>query len=321
MHEYTHNNHFQFGYNGQWGNSRLNDNDVLNIKFGKICRPVLSYRDECYNAARLIKKQADSLQLPIDVLFSGGKDSEVVVRSFFEQEIPVRVNILRFENNLNHHDIRDAFATCKKMQITPVIHEIDIMSFLENEYKQYAEKSQTFHASHFAMTWLLERLAGFPVMGVHLVQIVNEHYERYIYTDTTGRIRSRPVPTDIVGTKWQYMIPEKLNLVWRKFLTNTNRPGVIEFFAYTPELLVSYHNDKCCEEFLRNPDRGVLGDPNKFKIMEKHFPNLQQQHKLHGYEHIDLARMEAVVRDRLYQQYKMYDCMAHYDFKKLNEIL
>ena len=320
MHEYTHNNHFQFGYNGHWNNSRLKHSDVLNVKFGKIGRPVLSFRDECYNAARLIKKQADSLQLPVDVLFSGGKDSEVVVRSFFEQGIPVRVNILRFEKKLNHHDIKDAFATCKKLGIAPVVHDIAIMDFLENEYKQYAEKSKTFHATLFATTWLLERIEGFPVMG-GFAEIGNEHYEKYIYTDTTGRIRSKPVPTDIVGTKWQYILFEQNDLVFRKFLTNTNRPGVSHFFAYTPELLVSYHNDKSCEEFLRNPDWEVLLNPNKFKIMEKHFPNLQQQHKLHGYEHIDLARMEAVVRDRLYQQYKMYECTAHYDVKKLSELL
>ena len=280
----------------------------------------MSFKDECYNVARLIKKQADSLQMPIDIMLSGGKDSEVVVRSFFEQGITIRVNIIKFKNSLNNHDIKDAFITCKKLQITPVIHEIDILNFLENDYKEYAEKSQTFHATHFVLTWLLERLKGFPIMGFGVPHIVNEHYQRYIYTDTTGRIRHRKMPSDIVGTEWKYKVSENLQLPMLKFLIKNKKPGVVHFFSYTPELLVSYYNDKFFQDFLSHPNPGVIKDTNKFKIMEKHFPKLQQKSKLHGYEHIDVARMEAVVRDRLYQQYKMYDCFAYYDFKKLSEI-
>ena len=80
----TYKNHFKFGYNSDWYNLRQSEEDIWHIKYGRCERDPLDFRSECVNAAKLIR---ESTNLPIYVCFSGGVDSEIVVRSFMEANI------------------------------------------------------------------------------------------------------------------------------------------------------------------------------------------------------------------------------------------
>lgn len=306
MHEYTHNQHIKYGYSNPWFDQRLRPSDKLQVIVGRCSRPARSFRDECLHTAKLVKQKADGLSMPVDILFSGGNDSEVIVRSFLDQNISVRINVIRFAYDLNKGDFNDAISVCKRYGVIPVIHDLDIIDFLENDSGEYAESAQTFHASYLAPIWLMDKLDGFTVMGGRVGDIVNEHYKDSVFTDTTGRTRVKNNRKKTAGKKWMYHLNEQRHLAWMRYLVNKQKPGVIDFFGYTPEILCAYLDDPILKSFFIDPGLAIK-ETCKFSIMDKHFPDLQQKKKLHGYEHIDVARMEAVIRDRLYRKYGIFN--------------
>ena len=74
-----------------------------------VSRNVGSLYEECLNNAKAIRNTVSGR---IAVLYSGGIDSEIVVQSFYESKIPIDIYIIRFNNNLNLHDIEWATKFC-----------------------------------------------------------------------------------------------------------------------------------------------------------------------------------------------------------------
>ena len=129
MFPYTHRNHFQFGYNGRPFVNRSGPSDEFTVAYGTCSRRPGDFRAECLRAARLVR---DSTELPIDVLFSGGIDSEVVVRSFVAAGVAIRIVILRFAGGLNAHDIRYAVDYCEQAGLAYSFVDLDLLDFWEN---------------------------------------------------------------------------------------------------------------------------------------------------------------------------------------------
>ena len=102
--DYTHKNHFKFGYWSDTGGPHWflppdgTEELTWTVDFGFCEYKPTNFKDECYRAARLI---TDSTTEIPNIMFSGGNESEVVVRSFMDQEIPFKVSILKFKKNLN----------------------------------------------------------------------------------------------------------------------------------------------------------------------------------------------------------------------------
>ena len=128
----THNNHFQFG----WGDGTFNfDNRVGQywVKFGRSAYLPTSFREECVRAARLLGENATN---PLLVCFSGGVDSEVVVRSFQEARVEFTVLIMEISYRgatVNYHDITYALDYVTEHGIPYRTVTIDLEDFLKNK--------------------------------------------------------------------------------------------------------------------------------------------------------------------------------------------
>ena len=179
MYNYTHNQHFKFGYDGEWFNSRLDQNSQWNVEYGQCERIAGSFRDEVLHVARLVEDQSKSLGLPIDILFSGGTESEMMLRSFIEQGINVRVNILRFKDKLNYHDIKSAEKFCDAHGITPRYHDIDIFKFWESLAFEYAERTHCTSPPLLSTMWLMDQVDGLPCLGSGECYISYGDMEKY----------------------------------------------------------------------------------------------------------------------------------------------
>ena len=121
----THNNHFQFG----WGDSLFNfDNKIGNywVKFGRCEYMPTSFKYECTRAAKLISENATK---PILICFSGGIDSEVVIRSFQSANVEFEVGIMNLtyldDPSINKHDIQYALDYVTQHNIKHTIVNID----------------------------------------------------------------------------------------------------------------------------------------------------------------------------------------------------
>jgi hypothetical protein len=105
----------------------------------------------------------------VEVLYSGGLDSETVLSSCTINNIPVRAITMKLTVNgciINTHDLYYSEKYCREHNIEQKIVELDVGSFFENgDYIRYLEPYciiEPHVATHF---WLLNQCTGFPVIG------------------------------------------------------------------------------------------------------------------------------------------------------------
>jgi hypothetical protein len=139
----THNNHFQFG----WGTGIFNFDDRTGdywMKFGRAEYIPTSFKEECVRAARLISRNATK---PILICFSGGLDSEVVVRAFQEANVDFEVGIMNLtyddDLSMNHHDTIYALNYVKTHNIKHTIIDLDFKNFIKTKLLNNVKKYNT----------------------------------------------------------------------------------------------------------------------------------------------------------------------------------
>ena len=105
----------------------------------------------------------------VEVLYSGGLDSECILSSCIINKIPVRAITMKLLVNgciINTHDLYYSEKYCVEHNIKQKIVELDVGSFFENgDYIRYLEPysiTEPHVATHF---WLLNQCTGFPVIG------------------------------------------------------------------------------------------------------------------------------------------------------------
>jgi len=105
----------------------------------------------------------------VEVLYSGGLDSEAVLNSCVINNIPVCAITMKLTINdcvINTHDLYYSEKYCREHNIVHKIVELDVGSFFYNgDYIRYLEPyciTEPHVATHF---WLLNQCTGFPVIG------------------------------------------------------------------------------------------------------------------------------------------------------------
>lgn len=105
----------------------------------------------------------------VEVLYSGGMDSELILYACLTKKIPVRALTMRIlidDVVLNTHDLYYSEKFCRQYNVEQKIIDFDATKFYENgEHYKYLDPYHItqFHvASHF---WLYEQSTGFPVLG------------------------------------------------------------------------------------------------------------------------------------------------------------
>ena len=287
----TENNHFKFGYDHQWFVPRSDASERYTVAFGTVSRQVFDWRTECLIAATKIADAADG---PIDLLLSGGIDSEVAAQSFLAAGIPFTAHTLRFADGLNWHDIQFAVRFCATHKVAHVLHDLDIRQFLADEMYRYASITQSVSPQLAAAMWLIDRLDGYPVLG-----------------------QGEPLLVRRPSGRWALRESEKIN-AWYRFFVVRGRAGVPGFHTYTPEQMLSYLLSFNGHPMLA-PDSGKLSSlTSKPSMYTKHFA-LEAREKFTGYEKI--MDLDAIHRAKLKELFPWHDDACHMDYSFIQDHL
>lgn len=118
---------------------------------------------ECF-AAHL-----NGANLPIEVLYSGGLDSECVIVACLQQNIPVKAVTMRLMFRgapFNVSDLYYAERFCRKYNVEQVVHDLDIELFIRNgDHISYMEPYNITMFPAATVQWLIEQCETFPVVG------------------------------------------------------------------------------------------------------------------------------------------------------------
>ena len=228
-----------------------------------IDRPVKSYYEELLENGRIIR---DTFSGPLDLLFSGGVDSEIILRVYKELGIPINVYIFKYENDYNFIEYTQAVKSCNKLNVEPKIIDFNLQKFFENDAYDMQQKVFASGSGWLPHMKLTEYCDGLPIIGSG-----NPYIRR------RSRDMSRKYP-------WVFELDEKCHH-WAVYHKTINRPCITDWYEYSPELLVSYFKLPFVQQLLNDEVPGKLSNEStKVQVHQEYWPDLDLRPKLIGFE-------------------------------------
>ena len=239
----------------------------------------------------------------VTILYSGGIDSEMIVRTFHSLGLNFNVKIFKFENNLNKHDIDYAIKTCDELNIKPIIQTVNLEKWLENDLYDYAKPLMSASPQIALHYYMIDNTPGYVIMGEGRIspRRCGAHYDMETFTH-------KPIYfMESYGEKWGVS-------QWFKY---RNRKGCPKFYRYTPELEYAYATEQTTKDFVFN---GMSVDMKlrnfkfvKTGLFQKYFPTVQYKSKYTGFEKV--MDLDKVYRDKLAELYPASNSFVSYDWE------
>jgi hypothetical protein len=246
----THNNYFTTSGNGKsW-----------TVNIGKCTnKHIEDFHSECLRSAKLIYETATS---PITLLFSGGLDSEFMIRVFTKSKVPFNTAILSY-GEYNVHDTKYAIDYCNSHGINPTIVDIDIKDFIESgKILDIANQAKCAAYQMPSVMYGLTKLDGTLVMA-----------------------NGEPYLKNYDGI-WKYQETEHVNSYMGWYEQNAI-DGTPDFLRYTAETTLSFLLEERVRELVNNQHPGKLSTrTSKHLIYSKNYTFVPRQ-KYTGFEKIE----------------------------------
>lgn len=224
----------------------------------------------------------DAHQMPFAVMFSGGMDSEVIVRSLHQLQLPFQAYFFEYKLGLWKEKNR-VQEVAKELGIDVKSIFFDEDKFLSGEIFEIAAEYQIpepFAAFDIKRAMMVE---GLPIFG-------------------TGDLLLEQLPEGgIVSTEYASLFLPHL------YFEKEKRPGCFHFYQSTPELMLSFLQDHHIQTWIKMAPEFGFEDVRYFKayLYKKYWPTMVIQPKFTGYER--LAPQYFKVQDQLQELYGHQD--------------
>jgi hypothetical protein len=235
--------------------------------FTKCRRPIKHFKDELKNAAKSVLDVYSDLKP--QVFFSGGVDSELLIRSFLEIGYVPGIFIIRYENDYNIYDVSYAVTVCSILDVNYKIIDFNLEKFYQNDAEKISELSQIDRPRALPYCKFLDLVDGLPILGASDITVYRTN--------------------DDYSTKGEWLIRcWEHDIGWSKYAREINRPAIPEWFKWTPELVYSFANLKWFYDLVADKYKGKLGT-NSTKIIgyREAYSDLIARKKKTGFEKID----------------------------------
>ncbi len=226
---------------------------------------VRSFKEELLNAARSTLDHYNGLR-PC-VFFSGGTESEVVLRSYINVGAKPIVNIFRFENYINEYDVAYAIVICNQLGVDYNIIDFNLKRFFENDAEQISEVSQIDRPRGLPQLKFLDYNEGFAVLGIG-----DPRWSRSIENNTP----------------WM-LLDQEHDTGWDKYIIHKGMPAIAQWFKWTPGLVLSYTELNWFKDLILNnkwPGKEGVTSTKLIGYREA-YPDMLQRIKKTGMEPID----------------------------------
>jgi hypothetical protein len=195
----------------------------------------------------------------VEVLYSGGLDSELVLLSCVKNNIPVIAItlIMKIDNMIiNTHDIYYAEKFCRNNNITQKLVELDADKFFENgDHLSYLSPYYIIEPHISTHLWLIEQCSYFPVIGGDWPW-VQTHNENIVLSPFRLEFSS-----------------------YERFMTDRGITGIGNMISYSLDSSV-----KLMQIHLDNHLDGETISSFKSRMYQTMYPELETRIKSHGWE-------------------------------------
>lgn len=259
-------------YQWRYGNDSLFGNQTgdekLKIMFTKTNKPILSFGEELVLSAKSTLEHYPNIRP--NVFFSGGVDSEVVLRTYLKIGANPKVYIIRYEDDYNLYDVSYAVTICSMLNVNYSIIDFNLKQFFENEAEAISENAQIDRPRALPYCKFLELTDGLPILG---------EGDPYWYRKSEDYSQF---------SEWKFGELEAF-IGWNKYAMYLNRPSVVQFFKWSPGLVLSHTKLMWFNNLINDRFFGKTGT-NSTKIIgyREVYPDLLDRKKQSGFEKTDI---------------------------------
>jgi hypothetical protein len=263
-------------YSWQYGDQKLFGRQTGTAKFktyySKFAGVVHDFKTELKLAAASTLDHFPGLRPQI--FFSGGVDSELILRSYLAIGANPEVFIVRYENDLNLHDISYAIVICDILGVKYNLIDFNLQKFYSNDAELVSEQSQIDEVRvlpHLKFTEVADELiiAGFS--DIYWTRMSVDYLKKSTWV-------ARDFEFDIGFDKYNIY---------------HNRAAIYQWWHWTPGLILSYTNLNWFKQLLNDEFDGKAGI-NSTKILgfKEIFPDLLPRPKYTGFERVQTVITE-----------------------------
>lgn len=276
----TYKQHLSWSLDGEPFANRLADDQKFTFKLGQLTRTPKGW---VYEFKEALTKLVDEHGTKLDVLFSGGADSEVLVRGLVALGVKPNLHTIQFTNELNSHETVRVSSVASSLGLQPVFHAYDMLKALRDEsYLDLALKLQCSQLAYLTVVQCLSSFDNPAVMGGEVY--VQKHQS--------------PSPYVVSPQDWYYVYREDEDGMTYRYTKLTSHPLINEVMSYTPELLYCWLTHPAVLNTVRGGTPGkitVLSVKNQVYESELGL-KLDANTKYHGYERLSWSNRSVSVR-------------------------
>jgi hypothetical protein len=267
---FTHNNHLTYSIDNRQFGYRQTVYDKFKVKVGSIDHDYYktsNWLQEQYRTADLIYKDFGK---DLIILFSGGTDSEIVVRAFNDIGIKPKLVFIKFANDYNINDLIIAQKITTELGLSLEVIEFDVVEFYKSgQAYEFASTIYCRQIAYLTVYHHILKLQAPAIMGGEmLLRQTNNH--------------------------WYYCFRENEDASAIRFSIKYDIPLVNEWFSYTPEMMGYYLNEPVIQDLINNKIPHKLSSVStKNQVLKSLMPSLIDKTKTHGYEKLMGLNIEA----------------------------
>lgn len=223
-----------------------------------VTKPVMNYFDELFENARNIR---DIIDGPLDLMFSGGIDSEVILRVYRDLKIPINVFIFKYEDMLNYREFNHAIKVCTDLNVKHTVIDFNVKRFFENDAYDIWSKCKTNSSGWLPHMKLTEYLDNTPIVGSG---------DPYWKKQDDG--------------SWMFELGEDAKY-WALYHKTIGRTIVADWYEYRPEIILSHMQLPRIQQLINNQQPGKTSSfSNKAPIHKDHWDDITIRPKMVGFE-------------------------------------
>ena len=242
--EFTEDNHIKFWYDNDVSNIfRDNDWQITSASVGGCQRVPMGFRGEIIRTTKILSSKHKET---ISVFFSGGLDSEIALNSWLESGARFKPVVVKFTNDLNIADVKQAMAYCTACNLTPTVINFDPIKFYENgDWQRVSKEYQSYTFYQQVLLKIAEEYAQ-PLITIDEIEL--EKVPDMDHLLATGQNK----------LEWIFLKKEDQDGVWRRFVAKTGIPAYNNFYTYNPETMLAFLEGDVVNKLINDKIPGKL---------------------------------------------------------------
>lgn len=263
------NNWYQWKYDTALFGRRQHGGQKYETIYTKSDKPINSFKYEILNATVSTLEHYQGLR-PC-VFFSGGADSDVILRAYHELKANPIAYIFRYENDINILDVSYAVTICTMLDVEYKIIDFNLYKFYKNDAETVSDISQ------------IDRPRALPQLKF-LDYVNDSEFAIYGIGDPRWSRSHNDYSKPAVWT----LIDQEHDTGWDKYIIHKGIPSIAQWFKWTPSLVLSYTRLQWFQNLILDQYYGKLGvTSTKLLGYREAYPDLLERKKLTGFEKID----------------------------------